>query len=83
MKKYVRPRNASFLFYTYSHEVLQENDYDEDTLFMIDYTINNLKIGVTDKIWYNYYKNSYSITNKSKSELEKYKEILRKKSKKD
>lgn len=72
MKKYVRPRNASFLFYTYSHEVLRGNDYDEDTLFMIDYTMNNPKIGVTDKIWYNYYKNSYSITNKSKSELEKY-----------
>ena len=34
--------------------------------------MNNPKIGVTDKIWYNYYKNSYSITSKSKSELEKY-----------
>ena len=34
MKKYVRPRNASFLFDTYSHEVLRENDYDEDTLFI-------------------------------------------------
>lgn len=44
----------------------------EDTLFMIDYTMNNPKIGVTDKIWYNYYKNNYSITSKSKSELEKY-----------
>ena len=42
----------------------------EDTLFMIDYTMKNPKIGVVDKIWYNYYKNNYSITSKSKTELQ-------------
>ena len=41
----------------------------EDTLFMIDYTMKNPKIGVVDKVWYNYYKNTYSITSKSKTEL--------------
>ena len=35
----------------------------EDTLFMIDYMYNNPKIGIIDKIWYNYYKNEYSISN--------------------
>lgn len=44
----------------------------EDTLFMIDYTRKNPKIGVVDKVWYNYYKNTYSITSKSMSELKKY-----------
>ena len=29
----------------------------EDTLFMIDYTINANKIGIVDKVWYNYYIN--------------------------
>lgn len=50
----------------------------EDTLFMIDYTMKNPKIGVTDKVWYNYYKNTYSITSKSKSELKKYIKEFRK-----
>ena len=34
----------------------------EDTLFMIDYMYKVKKIGIVDKIWYNYYKNDYSIT---------------------
>lgn len=35
----------------------------EDTLFMIDYMYNKPKIGIIDKIWYNYFKNEYSISN--------------------
>jgi glycosyltransferase involved in cell wall biosynthesis len=50
----------------------------EDTLFMIDYTMNNPKIGITDKVWYNYYKNSYSITSKSKLELKRRIQIFKK-----
>ena len=34
----------------------------EDTLFMIDYMKKVKRIGVIDKIWYDYYKNTYSIT---------------------
>ena len=34
----------------------------EDTLFMIDYTYQVKRIGIVDKIWYNYYKNDYSIS---------------------
>lgn len=40
----------------------------EDTLFMIDYISNVKRIGVTDKIWYNYYINEYSISNATKKE---------------
>ena len=35
----------------------------EDTLFMIDYTQISNKIGVVDRIWYNYYINDYSVSN--------------------
>ena len=35
----------------------------EDTLFMIDYTYQAKKIGITDKVWYNYYINDYSVSN--------------------
>lgn len=35
----------------------------EDTLFMIDYTRKAKKIGVVDKVWYNYFINDYSISN--------------------
>ncbi len=35
----------------------------EDTLFMIDYTYKVKKIGLIDKVWYNYYINDYSISN--------------------
>ena len=41
----------------------------EDTLFMIDYTLQTSRIGLIDKVWYNYYINDYSIsksTNKDK-----------------
>ena len=41
----------------------------EDTLFMIDYTLKVNRIGLIDKVWYNYYINDYSIskaTNKEK-----------------
>ena len=40
----------------------------EDTLFMIDYTCKLKKIGVVDRIWYNYYINDYSISNATKKE---------------
>ena len=40
----------------------------EDTLFMIDYTCKPKKIGVVDRIWYNYYINDYSISNATKKE---------------
>ena len=40
----------------------------EDTLFMIDYTCKAKKIGVVDRIWYNYYINDYSISNATKKE---------------
>lgn len=40
----------------------------EDTLFMIDYTINANKIGIVDKVWYNYYINEYSISNATKKD---------------
>lgn len=35
----------------------------EDTLFMIDYTYQARRIGIVDKVWYNYYINDYSISN--------------------
>ena len=35
----------------------------EDTLFMIDYTYQVERIGVINKIWYNYYQNDYSVSN--------------------
>ena len=34
----------------------------EDTLFMIDYMYKVKKIGIVDKVWYNYFENDYSIT---------------------
>lgn len=40
----------------------------EDTLFMVDYTKQANKIGIIDRIWYNYYKNNYSISNATKKE---------------
>lgn len=40
----------------------------EDTLFMIDYMNYVNRIGVTNKIWYNYYINDYSISNGTKKE---------------
>ena len=38
----------------------------EDTLFMIDYAILSSKIGIIDRVWYNYYINDYSISNGTK-----------------
>jgi len=40
----------------------------EDTLFMIDYMKYVKRIGVVDKVWYNYYINDYSISNGTKKE---------------
>ena len=40
----------------------------EDTLFMIDYTHKAKRIGIVDRIWYNYYINDYSISNGTKKE---------------
>ena len=40
----------------------------EDTLFMIDYTYKVKRIGIVDRIWYNYYINDYSISNATKRE---------------
>lgn len=40
----------------------------EDTLFMIDYMKYVNRIGVVDKVWYNYYINDYSISNGTKKE---------------
>ena len=40
----------------------------EDTLFMIDFTNKVNRIGVVDKIWYNYYINDYSISNATDKE---------------
>ena len=40
----------------------------EDTLFMIDYMNYVNKIGVVDKVWYNYYINEYSISNGTKKD---------------
>lgn len=40
----------------------------EDTLFMIDYTNMVNKIGIVDKVWYNYYINDYSISNGTKND---------------
>jgi len=41
----------------------------EDTLFMIDYVTKVNKIGVIDKVWYNYYVNDYSISNGTKNKI--------------
>ncbi len=40
----------------------------EDTLFMIDYIYQAKRIGVVNKVWYNYYVNDYSISNGTKKE---------------
>ena len=40
----------------------------EDTLFMIDYTYKAKRIGIVDRIWYNYYINNYSISRGTKKE---------------
>lgn len=40
----------------------------EDTLFMIDYTYKVKKIGIIDRVWYNYFINDYSISNATKRE---------------
>ncbi len=40
----------------------------EDTLFMIDFTYRAKKIGVVDRVWYNYFINDYSISNATKKE---------------
>lgn len=40
----------------------------EDTLYMIDAMKYLKKIGVVDKVWYNYYINDYSISNATKRE---------------
>ena len=40
----------------------------EDTLFMIDYTYRAKRIGIVDRIWYNYYINNYSISRGTKKE---------------
>ena len=40
----------------------------EDTLFMIDYAYKAKKIGVVDRVWYNYFKNDYSISTATKKE---------------
>ena len=47
----------------------------EDTLFMIDYTTNDKRIGIIDRIWYNYYKNSYSISNNT--DVDKIKDFIK------
>ena len=41
----------------------------EDTLFMIDYTYKAKKIGIVDRVWYNYFINDYSISNATKKEI--------------
>ena len=40
----------------------------EDTLFMIDYAYKAKRIGVVDKVWYNYLINDYSISNATKKD---------------
>lgn len=40
----------------------------EDTLFMIDYTYQVERIGVINKVWYNYYQNDYSVSNATNKE---------------
>ena len=40
----------------------------EDTLFMIDYMYKAKRIAVTDRVWYDYYINPYSISNATKRE---------------
>ena len=40
----------------------------EDTLFMIDYTYKAKKIGIVDRVWYNYFINDYSISNATKKQ---------------
>ena len=55
----------------------------EDTLFMIDYTYQVNRIGIVDKVWYNYYINDYSITHnhqddKIKTYIEELLKVLEK-----
>ena len=45
-----------------------KNIMSEDTLYMIDAMKCLNKIGVVDKVWYNYYINEYSISNATKRE---------------
>ena len=40
----------------------------EDTLFMIDLTLKLNRIGLVDKVWYNYLINDYSISNGTKKD---------------
>ena len=40
----------------------------EDTLFMIDYTYQVKRIGVVDRVWYNYFINDYSVSNATQKE---------------
>ncbi len=40
----------------------------EDTLFMIDYTYQTDRIGIINKVWYNYYQNDYSVSNATNKE---------------
>ncbi len=40
----------------------------EDTLFMIDYAYKAKRIGVVNKVWYNYLINDYSISNATKKD---------------
>ena len=40
----------------------------EDTLFMVDYTYKAKRIGIVDRVWYNYFINDYSISNATKKE---------------
>lgn len=41
----------------------------EDVLFMVDYMEDANRIGLCDKVWYNYYINDYSIINGTDNEL--------------
>ena len=47
----------------------------EDTLFMIDYVTNDKRIGIIDKVWYNYYINSYSISNNT--DIDRIKDFIK------
>ena len=40
----------------------------EDTLFMVDYVMQVERIGIIDKVWYDYYINEYSISNGTKKD---------------
>ena len=47
----------------------------EDTLFMIDYVTSDKRIGIIDKVWYNYYINSYSISNNT--DIDRIKDFIK------